>query len=58
MTSIINSNGQTVLNATNTSHATHTATTVAVTTYQVLSVSFHPSGDTVYGSNEVLSEGK
>ena len=51
MTRIINSNGQTVLNATNTSYVTQTATTVEVTTYQVLSVSFH-------GSNGILSEGK
>ena len=53
MKSIVNSNGQTVLNATNMSHITETATTVEVTAYQVLSVSFHPPGN-----NEILSQGK
>ena len=53
MKSIVTSNGQTVLNATNTSHITETATTVEVSAYQVLSISFHPPGN-----NEILSEGK
>ena len=53
MKSIVNSNGQTVLNATNMSHITETATTVEVTAYQVLSISFHPPGN-----NEILSQGK